>query len=386
MTPFSFSVPQNIYFAPGALEKLPELMLGGGFRKALLVSGPRLEKSGLVGRAEALLQAAGLESARFTDVEANPAVNTVEAAAAAFRAAGADCLVALGGGSPIDVAKAAGVLTCRGGALRDYVGKPLPGTITPIIAIPTTAGSGSEVTAFSVITDPVRRYKFSLMGPALLPGQVLLDPCLLESLPAAVAAQTGMDALVHAIEAYLSRFSSPFTDALALQAIEKIGKNLRPFAANRENRAAAGEMLTASCFAGMAFSAARLGNVHAMSHPLSAHYGLAHGLANAVLLPWVLDYNALADQGRYARIYSSLCGRAAPADFRPGMLTAEVRRLLTDLGIPATLDRLGVDESALPELVRDAMESGNILANPRSSTAGDIESLYRLAIHGTETK
>ena len=282
----------------------------------------------------------------------------------------------------MDVAKAVGVLAAFGGEITRYEGANLvPGHIVPIIAIPTTAGSGSEVTAFSVITDKSRNYKLTVFSYELIPQYALLEPEFIKSLPESVAASTGIDALVHAIEAYLSKAATAFTDAMAEKAMELIGKNIRPFVADRKNEEAAGSMLLASTLAGIAFAWARLGNVHAMAHPVGGYFDVAHGVANAILLPVVLEYNAVADNGRYEKIYSLIkAGNEKAGEFVPHILVDEIRKLIKDLGIPEKLSSVGVSGDKIPAMAADAMKSGNITFNPRKSSLEDIEMLYRKAL------
>lgn len=381
MKAFTFSVPQEIIFGSGSLNRLPELLKKQNAARVLLISGPHLNKMGVVGRLRDSIVSAGAACETFTDVEANPSMETVEKAAAAYRAFGADAIVAIGGGSPMDVAKAVGVVVTYGGSIAQYEGVgTVPGPIVPLIAIPTTAGTGSEVTTFSVITDHSRNYKLTVGSQYLIPRCALLDPELLTTTPAGVAAACGMDALVHALEAYLSRAASPFSDAMAEKALALIGRSLRAFVADRANLEAASDMLAGSLFAGIAFSWARLGNVHTMAHPLGGFFNVPHGVANAILLPVVVDYNAIADHdGKYETIYRAVA--ASPkAEFSQEMLADELRRLAARIGIPATLAEVGVDAEKIPEMAADAMKSGNIYVNPRTSTQKDIEQLYRRAM------
>ena len=381
MNPFEFSIPQNIIVGAGTLSKLPECAKKMGGTHAMILSGPTLKKMGVVDKAADSLKAAGIAADIFTDIEANPSVTTVEKATESYLASGADFLVALGGGSPMDVAKAVGVTAKYGGSITEYEGAhKVPGKIVPLIAIPTTAGTGSEVTAFSVITDHSRDYKLTVFSYELLPEYAILDPELLTSAPASVAAACGIDAFIHAEEAYISTAASPFSDAMAEKAMELIGKNIRRFVARRTDLEAAEAMLTGSLFAGIAFSYARLGNVHAMSHPVSAFFDVPHGVANAVLLPVIAEYNALADHGRYLKIYNYISVDKEPVkDFKPEMLVAEVQKLNDDLGIPKSLKEVGVTEDKIPAMAADAMKSGNIPANPRQTTLEDITELYQKA-------
>ena len=394
MNPFEFSIPQNIIVGAGTLAKLPECAKKMGGTHAMILSGPTLKKMGVVDKAADSLKAAGIAADIFTDIEANPSVTTVEKATESYLASDADFLVALGGGSPMDVAKAVGVTAKYGGSITEYEGShKVPGKIVPLIAIPTTAGTGSEVTAFSVITDHSRDYKLTVFSYELLPEYAILDPELLTAAPASVAAACGIDAFIHAEEAYISTAASPFSDAMAEKAMELIGKNIRRFVARRTDLEAAEAMQTGTPFAGIAFSYARLGNVHAMSHPVSAFFDVPHGVANAVLLPVIAEYNALADHGRYLKIYNYISEIPAYADeFEPMMLVGAIRELTAAIGIPASLtDAIrqaakGKEvtaeeiESKIVPMAVDAMKSGNIAVNPRVSRQQDIEALYRKAL------
>ena len=394
MNEFSFSVPQNITVGKGSLAKLPEIARKSGGSHAFLMSGPHLEKMGLVEKAANSLKSAGIAVDTFTDIEGNPSVETVDKATAAFKEAGADFIVAFGGGSPMDVAKAVGVTAKYGGSITEYEGAhKVPGPIIPLIAIPTTAGTGSEVTAFSVITDHSRDYKLTVFSYEILPAYAILDAELLTTAPASVAAACGIDAFIHAEEAYISTAASPFSDAMAEKAMSLIGKNIRRFVANRGDIEAAESMLVGSLFAGIAFSFARLGNVHAMSHPVSAFFDVPHGVANAVLLPVIAEYNALADHGRYLTIYNDISPVPAyEEEFEPMMLVDAIRELCGEIGIPANLTEAINNasktgpviaeeiENKIEAMAVDAMKSGNIAVNPRSSRQCDIEMLYRKAL------
>lgn len=383
MKDYTFNVPQDIVFGMGSLKRLPELLEKSGSKKMMIVSGHVLEKIGVVKKIQDMVEAAGIETTAFLDITPNPTVDMVNEATKKYKEFGATSIVALGGGSPMDVAKAVGVLARYGGSITDYEGAHLvPGPIEPIIAIPTTAGTGSEVTAFSVITDTSRNYKLTVFSYELLPKYALLDPEMVMSAPPSLAAACGIDALIHAWESYTSVFASPFSDAMAEKAMELIGGNIRRFVANRKDEEAACAMMSGSMFAGIAFAWARLGNVHAMSHPVSAFFNVPHGVANSILLPVIVEYNALADHGRYEKIYNYIREKKEPAqDFKPQMLVDEIKNLNADLGIPGSLSEVGVTEDKIPQMAEDAMKSGNILANPRQSTQKDIEMLYHKAMY-----
>lgn len=381
MNEFTFSVPQNIIVGRGSLAKLPEVAEKSGGKKAFIISGPHLNKMGIVQSCVDALKAKGIESSVFTEIEGNPSVETVDKASAAYKESGADFIVALGGGSPMDVAKAVGVVARYGGSITEYEGADkVPGDIIPLIAVPTTAGTGSEVTAFSVITDHSRNYKLTVFSYKLIPSYAILDAELLTTAPASVAAACGIDAMVHALEAYISTAASPFSDAMAEKALELIGANIRCYAANRGDIEAAENMLVGSLFAGIAFSWARLGDVHAMSHPVSAYFNVPHGVANAILLPTIVEYNMLADKGKYLNIYNYIAELpAAPEEFTADMLVDELLNLNEALGIPAGLEEAGVTKDKFDAMADDAMKSGNIAVNPRSTTKKDVLALYEKA-------
>lgn len=394
MNTFNFSVPQDITVGKGSLAKLPEIAKKLGGSHAFIISGPHLAKMGLVEKAADYLKTVDIKTDAFTEIEANPSVATVEKATEKFKESGADFIVAFGGGSPMDVAKAVGVVAKYGGSITEYEGAhKVPGPIIPLIAIPTTAGTGSEVTAFLVITDHSRDYKLTVFSYELLPAYAILDAELITTAPASVAAACGIDAFIHAEEAYISTAASPFSDAMAEKAMALIGKNIRRFVANRGDMEAAEAMMVGSLFAGIAFSFARLGNVHAMSHPVSAFFDVPHGVANAVLLPVVAEYNALADHGRYLTIYNDISPVPAYTDdFEPMMLVDAIHSLCADIGIPENLT-IAINqasktgevtreeiESKIEAMAVDAMKSGNIAVNPRSSCQCDIEMLYKKAL------
>ena len=381
MNSFSFTIPQNIVVGAGSLKRLPELAKNLKKSKAYIISGPHLEKIGMVDKCREALKAAGIESDAFTQTEGNPSTDTVAKAAEGFKSSNADFIVAFGGGSPLDVAKAVAVIASYGGNITDYEGGgKVPGPVVPMIAIPTTAGTGSEVTAFSVITDHSRNYKLTVVSNYLLPAYAILDPELITTVPKSTAAACGIDAMVHALEAFISKAASPFSDLFAKEALRLIGTSIRDYVLDRSNLAACEAMLTGSLFAGIAFSHARLGDVHAMSHPVSAYFDVAHGVANAVLLPTIVDYNMTYASEKYKYIYDCICEKPLDNDsFTPEMLAAEIRVLNDELGIPSSLSEVGVDSSLFDKMADDAMKSGNILVNPRPTTKKDILALYAQA-------
>ncbi|MFQ9586712.1 MAG: iron-containing alcohol dehydrogenase [Mediterraneibacter gnavus] len=382
MDSFSFTIPQNIKFGAGTLDLLPDLAKELGRSKGYIISGPHLNKIGMVAKCRKALKNAGMESECFTETEGNPSTDTVVKATEGFKKSKADFIVAFGGGSPLDVAKAVAVLATYGGNIVDYEGAgKVMGPVVPMIAIPTTAGTGSEVTAFSVITDHSRNYKLTVVSNYLLPAYVILDPDLIATVPANTAAACGIDAMVHALEAYISKAASPFSDIFAREALRLIGGSIRDYVADRSNPAACESMMVGSLFAGIAFSHARLGNVHAMSHPVSAYFDVPHGVANAILLPTVVDFNKdAADPEKYRYIYGCISkDMGADINFTPDMLATEIRMLNYELGILPTLSDIGVTSDKFEQMADDAMKSGNIQCNPQFTMKNDILKLYEQA-------
>jgi alcohol dehydrogenase class IV len=379
---FSFQAPANVTFGPGAVGQLPEIVKGLG-KRALVISDPGIAAAGILDRVRSWLHDAGVITEAFTDVEPNPSVETVNKAYALLQRSNAEFLVGLGGGSAMDVAKVASVLARYGGAVGDYegIGKvPGPGMTT--VAIPTTAGTGSEVTVFAVITDRARRFKMTVGSPFLVPQYALCDPELTLSMPPGLTAATGMDALTHGIECYVNRVYHPIAKTLALEAMKLIGPSLRTAYTTGRDLPARTSMLLASTMAAMAFTRTRLGNVHAMSHPLGAHFDVPHGVANAVLLPYVMAWNLPACLATYPQIAAALGEDIAGLSTQDAAERAvdAVQRLSRDVGIPPRLRDVGVTKSGIPQMAADAMKSGNVLVNPRDTTYDDILYLFETAL------
>lgn len=378
---FSFSVKGETTFGVDCLNQLPEIVSDKQCKQVFLVADPAFENNNIVKNIKKMLKKKDIDCVTFTDVE-HPTSETVGKGVKLFSENDIDCIVGLGGGSAMDTAKGVALVGNSDKKIDDYakyaagVNPVVEHSVPPLIAIPTTAGTGSEVTRNAVITDR-NDYKMIIINDKILPENVLLDPKLLKTLPDSVAASAGMDALIHAVEAYLSLLSSPFTDTMAEKAMELIGENIRPFVANRKDLEAASGMHLGSMFAGIALSLAFPGNTHAMSHPLSGHFGIPHGVSNSVLFPVILEFNALADKGKYKKIYNYIKPEnPVGADFDPMILVNEVKKLNKDLGLPANLSELGVTEDSIPELVEDALMSTLYDINPRQTTEEDIKQLY----------
>ena len=364
----------------GALNHLADEVDRFGQRKILLVTDAGLVKAGIAGRALDLL--AGREVEVFSDVEPDPSIETVIACADRVRARGCDLIVGLGGGSAIDTAKCASVMATNPGKVEDYLGidkVAAPGV--PKIIIPTTAGTGSEVTNVAVLSLKAQNTKKGIVSRYLLADTALLDPKLTLGLPASVTAATGIDALTHAIEAYVSRFAQPMTDDFALKAIRLIGENLRTAVHNGQNIGARDAMLTASLYAGYAFGSAATGMVHGLAMPLGGQFNIPHGIANAVLLPHVMRWNLVANLPRYRDIAVALGETVAHLSIREGAERAvvAVEALSHDVGIPVHLDDLAVPRSAMDALARDGLTNfRQVRPNPRDVTyAGLMDILGR---------
>jgi alcohol dehydrogenase class IV len=379
---FSYFAPTRLTVGRGAVASIPEFLASHGHGKGLVVTDQGLVSAGLVDRITSTLDSAEMSYAIYDQVQENPPIEVVEACLDKYLSEECDYLLAVGGGSSMDTAKTAGVLVTNEGRISDFFG---PGKVTNQIpftlCVPTTYGTASEVTPFAVVTDQ-NHYKASVVSPNIIPQIGILDSEMAVALPMPIAAATGMDALTHAIESYVALTSNPVSEGLALHAIRLISKYLRQAASSNSNHPATEQMLIASTLAGMAFSQSRLGNVHAMSHPVSGHFGVPHGVANAVLLPRVMNYNKIACPEKFAEIatamgeditgYSAVEGAECAID--------AVVQLAEDVKIPASLSAAGVDPQGIPTLAEDAMKSPNTLVNPRSTTLEDVSQIYEEAI------
>ncbi len=378
----TWEMPAKLFFGPGCVRQAGELMKALGGSKALIVTDRGVEGAGILEGIYEALRAAGVGYVLFKDVEPNPSTETVEKAAQLYRAERCDCLLAVGGGSPMDAAKAAGALITNpmdimamGGAGK--LTKPIP----PFIAVPTTCGTGSEVTSVSVITVLKERRKMAIFSPFLFPKVALIDPTLLVKLPAPIIAATGMDALCHAIESYINLNTTPITDCLNLQAISMIARNLRPAVANG-NLQAIGNMVLASTVAGMGFANTGLAGVHPLSHPITAHTGVPHGVANAILLPFILEFSMIGALDRYARIAEAMgedtAGLSAVEAAR--LAIKAVRQLARDVGIPESFKSFGVNESQIPAMLDDATQGKSFMQNPRRLDRGQVAEIFKAAM------
>lgn len=374
----TFYCPTRVHIGAGAHQRIVDELAALDCRRLFIAADRAMLDSPILARIRAMLEANAIAFETFSDIEPDPSDTTVAAAASVCDRLGASAILAIGGGSTIDVAKAVGILATNGGRIHDYEGierfriAPLP-----LIALPTTAGTGSEVSGSCVITDTGRHLKMSIRHAALNPARVaILDPTALVTLPASVATHAGMDAFVHGFESFISRDASPITDALNLRAIELIATNIRAFAADRSDLAAAEAMLTGSALAGMAFGLTGLGNVHCLARFVGAFFHLSHGLSNALCLPVVAEFNRPAAPERYARLAAILAPEATGGTETLSRATVEaIARLCADLAIPARLRDVGADSARLDEIADLCIEAGYNRWNPRQTTREDFRQL-----------
>lgn len=385
MQPREFITPAQIVVGSGAVEQLGDQCRKRGWRKALIVSDKIMQSLGLVTRVEQLLAASEIGSAVYAGVNTEPVVEFVQEGLQIFKDAECDFVVSVGGGSPIDAAKAIAVMATNPGSIELYkgIGKiTTPGV--PLVAIPTTAGTGSEATLYTVITDQKTDVKMLIGSPYLMPTLAIVDPLLTLSSPPGVTAATGVDALVHAIEAYVSVKRQPMTDIFCLSAIELISQNIRQAWSNGNNIEAREKMMLGAMQAGIAFSNSSVALVHGMSRPIGANFHIAHGVSNAALLAVVTQFSLIGDPVRYAEVARAM---GEPIEGLSMMKAADrsvkaIRRLVSDIKIPS-LKQLGVERERLmelaPAMADAAIDSGSPNNNPRKPTRQEIIELYALA-------
>jgi alcohol dehydrogenase class IV len=379
----TITMPRLLQIGGGALGDVAGILARVGIAHPLIVTDSFMGSSGLLAKLTDRLDHAKLRWQVFADTVPDPTDTVVEAGVALLKTGNFDGLVALGGGSPIDTAKAMSVLAANGGKMRDYkVPNEIPKLGLPLVAIPTTAGTGSEVTRFTVITDTERDEKMLIMGLACCPAAAIVDYELTFSMPWRLTADTGIDSLTHAIEAYVSKRASPFTDGVARSAMALIAKHIRSACREPDNARAREAMMLGATQAGMAFSNSSVCLVHGMSRPIGAFFHVPHGLSNAMLLPEITAFSASAALDRYADCARAM-GIAAEGEGNQSAvarLLDELRALNSDLKVPSPKD-YGIDERRYAELIpvmaSQALASGSPNNNPRVPTADEIVELYK---------
>lgn len=376
-----FRTVPRIVMGPGALNQLADEVGALKAKKVLIVTDQGLIGAGLVKQAQAVLEKAGIEYAVFGDVEADPRYEIVADCVAMIRSENADLIIGFGGGSPIDIAKVSAIMATNDGPIEQYFGIDLvPQRGLPTLIIPTTAGTGSEVTPIAILSDHTEKLKKGIVSPYLFPSAALLDPELTLGLPAHVTAATGMDALIHAIESYTSKNATSISDMLARQAMKLIAGNIRIAYTDGSNLAARSKMLEGSLLAGMAFCTAGVTAVHAFAYPIGAEFHIPHGVANSIMLTPVMEFNKSGSLDRFARIAGYL-GEDTDGLSTPEAADAAVeamRRLAADLKIPGHLSEFGIEDKDIPDLSAGVMKVTRLLANnPRDLSQKDAEEIYR---------
>lgn len=383
---FTVTQPTRIRFGVDAINDLPALVKELGGSKVFLVVDPGLVKAGLVERITAPLAKAKIAFELYDKVDPEPGLKLADNGVKLAKKAKCDCVVGAGGGSAMDVAKAVSILLTNGGKAEDYLGLgkiKKPGV--PKIMIPTSAGTGAEVTFTAVFINEKTKSKGGMNGDPLYPEAAILDPALTVSLPPHITATTGVDALTHALEAFVSTQAHPISDMYALEAIELISSNLVKAYAHGGNLEARSNMLLGSLLAGKALATAGVGLVHAMAYPLGGMFGIPHGLANAVLLPYVMAYNLIGNPARFAMLAEVM---GAKVDGLPEREAAEagvefVYRMNQDLGIPASLAELKIPAKKIPEMAKIALTvTRPVENNPRKPSLEDVIRVYETAMEG----
>ena len=376
-------MPSVNFMGPDAVKVIGERckLLGG--KKALIVTDPGMIKTGITDEVIGYIEEAGLKTVIFDGVEPNPKDKNVMAGLKVFKDENCDMIVTVGGGSSHDCGKGIGIMATHPGNIYDYAGiETLTEDLPPVVCVNTTAGTASEVTRHCVITNTDLNVKFVVVSCKNTPKLSINDPKLMVKKPTGLTAATGMDALTHAVESYVSVGANPVTDACAIQAIKIISKYLRMAVANGENLEARENMAYASLLAGMAFNNAGLGYVHAMAHQLGGFYDLAHGVANAILLPHVERYNMISNLEKFADIAVAMGENIEGLSMRQAAEKAidAITQLSKDIGIPAGLSEFNIKPDSFEKMAKYALKDGNAVCNPIKGTEKDIVKLFEAAM------
>lgn len=386
MSTYYFLPTRNV-FGEGSVQEAGTLAKTLDVKKIMIVTDAFLAKSGMADKIAKIYQEAGIEAPIFGGAEPNPTDKNVEAGIDFYREHGCNGIVSLGGGSSHDCAKGIGLLAANGGNIRDFEGVDKSSNdMIPLMAINTTAGTASEITRFCIITDTARKVKMAIVDWRVTPQISINDPILMVGMPPSLTAATGMDALTHAIEAYVSTMANPLTDAAALQAIRMITQYLPKAVANGEYMKARDNMAYAQYLAGIAFNNASLGYVHAMAHQLGGFYNLPHGVCNAILLPYVEYFNLIGNLNRFRDIAEAMGENVAGLSTDEAAVKAinAIRRLSRQVGIPRDLKSLGVKSEDFAIMAENAKKDVCQLTNPRKATKEQVIELYRQAYEGEE--
>ncbi|WP_319562863.1 iron-containing alcohol dehydrogenase [Marispirochaeta sp.] len=375
---FDFIFPTEIRYGERIITELPKRIKADGISSVLVITDPGLKNQSFTGEILNSLKAGNIRYSVYDEVEANPKDFNVQSAAALINEQGAEALIALGGGSPIDCAKAVAIVAPQGGEVREYEDSSRIGeAVLPLYTVPTTAGTGSEVTFSAVITDSTARYKFTVKSPRVAPRAAFIDPLLTLSMPPALSAATGMDALTHAVEAFTARNANPLSDASALHAIGLINRSLTKAVTSPQDKESRGGMMLGSLLAGIAFSHSDVAAVHCLAEALGGMYDSPHGVCNAVALPVVMEYNLDYAVDRYARIAREMDIEFGDSREGARLAVERVKQLASDVGLPQFRE-LGVRESDFPELAEKSACNGSNKDNPRPMKKEDYLELLRI--------
>lgn len=383
MGSYKFFMPPVSLMGPNCLADAGKDIQILGFEKALIVTDRVLNEIGLVKKLISVLEANQIKWVLFDGTQANPTVGNVGEGLQILKENDCDFIISFGGGSPHDCAKGIALLATNGGSIKDYEGLDLSkNPQLPLVAVNTTAGTASEMTRFSIISDEERHVKMAIIDKNITPILAVNDPLLMLEMPRSLTAATGMDALTHAIEAYVSTIATPVTDACALKAVQLVSDYLRIAVKDGKNENARDMMAYAEFLAGMAFNNASLGYVHAMAHQLGGFYDLPHGVCNAVLLPYVQEYNASVSSSRLKDIASAMGINTSDMTDEQGAQAAidEIKKISSDIEIPSGLRELGTKEEDLPELTTNALKDVCGATNPRQGNHEEILAIYTKAM------
>lgn len=377
----TFVLPTRVEYGADVVDTVGKEAekLGGG--RVLIVTDQGVNETGLVDLVRDMLDHKHVKSFVFSDVVPNPRDHDCVTGAACAGEVKADLLVAIGGGSVMDTAKTIACLVTHGGKPQDWVGVPLEKDVLPVICIPTTAGTGSEVTSSAVITDTERKFKMTLSDVRLAPRVALVDPAVTLSMPRGLTASTGMDALTHAIEAYTCKLAQPITDGLALQAIQLICRSIRTAVQDGSNLEARSDMMLGSLIAGMAFGNADVAGVHCLAEALGGLYDTPHGVANSVFLPYVFEFNVPSNPAKHAAVATAMGLNVSGLSEAQACESAseELKKMSRDIGIPRLRDLPGVNSKDFPFLAENSAKNGSNLSNPREATKEDYLALLEKA-------
>lgn len=381
---YPFRMPGTVLTGVGAADRVGDEAARLRGARALVITDQGILKSGWVDKTMERLQQAGLKTTLFSEVVAEPPMGAMNDAADRLREADADLVVGIGGGSSLDTAKMLACLLTNGGKVQDYFGiEQIPKRGLPMIMLPTTAGTGSEVTPNAIFTDTAAKLKKGVVSPFLLPDVAIVDPQLTLSCPAAITAATGMDALTHAIESFTSAKATPLTDVWAVEAIRVISRSLRTAVFRGSDLVARTDMALGSMMAGVSLANAGVGAVHALAYPVGGKFGVPHGVSNSQLLPYVMEYNVQGNIQKFAEVARLMGEPVAGLSTREAaqVVVAGTRRLGEDIGIPMRMRHFHVTADAIPEMSQQAFNNRRLMDNnPRALTLDEVRAIYEKAL------